>query len=347
MISTLIDFANTLERDWSIEDHSQKALSFLSDLSINQTLEVFESSVAEWMGSCNLPKQVNLYNNFGEPSVSLFNNGKFAVDLYFWRKNDTIIHSHGFRGAFKLLYGLSLHEVFNVQTAEKFTSDIKRTSLESQKINILKPGDVHEITPELTHRVVHIDDPTVTLCVRTVEDTELEQWHHLPTGLSYKKKNLSEKLVKQVLYFQYLLNSDSLKAEQFIKNLLTGLDVSSQISLYESLCYGEVGLDESSFTVIEKEFKSIFESTNWFAMYKKYYESLGVKLQESLAENKELKFLAHAVNSNYSVEKTKDLLSLFTNKNLDELCKSLLENNNVFTNGFEETQRSKIENYLL
>ena len=29
-----------------------------------------------------LPEQVNLHNTFGQPPVTLFNNGRFVVDLY-------------------------------------------------------------------------------------------------------------------------------------------------------------------------------------------------------------------------------------------------------------------------
>ena len=99
MIESLINFAKQLEQDWSIKDHPQKAKDFLSDLKVTQSLKDFELEVNKLLLNIKVPEQLNLYNNFGEPSLTIFNNGKFAVDIYFWRKNDTLIHSHGFRGS--------------------------------------------------------------------------------------------------------------------------------------------------------------------------------------------------------------------------------------------------------
>jgi len=292
-----------------------------------------------------LPSQLNLYNNFGEPSLTIFNNKKFAIDLYFWRKNDTIIHSHGFRGAFKVLFGQSFHEQFKVQLLNSYANDIQETKLLSEHIKIMNPGDVNIISPQLTHRVVHIDNPTVTLCIRTVEDTALDQWHHLPTGLSFKKKNLSEKTIKQVLYFQYLLESNLDIASDFLNKLLGNLETSDKISLYESLCYSEIGLNEDSFNFIENKYKEIFEKEEWFSIYKNYFSELSSKLQEINADSKEFKLLAHLINCDYEKEQVREILNSVSNNNLDDLLVGLSKQNGIFTCGHEESQLQKINSY--
>lgn len=345
MIESLINFAKKLEKQFDIDEIPKAANEFLSDFKIDKSLSDFEIEIKNWLLENNIPRQVNLYNNFGEPSLTIFNNQKFAVDLYFWRKNDTIIHSHGFRGAFKVLYGLSLHEQFKVQLINSYASDIQETKLLIEETKVMSPGDVNIINPALTHRVVHLDNPTVTLCIRTVEDKKLDQWHHLPTGLSFKKKNLSEKTIKQVLYFQYLLESNIKVAGEFLNNILSKLDTSDKISLYESLCYSEIGLNEESFNFIENKYKEIFEKEEWFSLYKNYFSGLSSKLQELGADKKEFKLLAHLINCDYEKKQVREILKSVSSENLEDLLVNLSSQPGIFSDGHEEGQLQKINFY--
>jgi len=345
MISQFIGIAKELEAKFSKEAFSKESVVLLQQLELSLSLSDFEREVANWTQSNDMPKQLNLYNNFGEPSLTLFNNGQFAVDLYFWRSNDTIIHSHAFRGAFKVLYGSSLHEVFSVVSKSVFSSDIQTTNLTSESINILSAGEIHEINSELTHKVVHLADPTVTLCVRTVEDTELDQWHHLSTGLSYKKSNLSVEVVKQVLYFQYLLNSDLDEANLYLDHLLSKLKISAQISLYESLCYGELGLSDHAFQGAEQKFKIIFEAEPWFGLYQKYHQQELITLNDLNIKDTDLKLLIHSANAGYGKESTANLLLALSNSNLQEVYEKVLIHLNTLPSEIQKSYLLKLKPY--
>ena len=319
MLKNIIENCTKLENGWTRESFPGSATAVLENLEFKGSLEAFEAEVGEWLESAKLPKQLN---------------------LYFWRKNDTLIHSHGFRGAFKILYGVSLHEEFNVKTVEQFSRDLLKTKLSQKSIKIMKAGDVQLIGPEmaLTHRVVHLADPTVTLCVRTVEDSELSQWHHLSSGLSFQKKHISEKTIKKNLYFQYLLQSDLKKAKSFYVKLLNELSTAEQISLYEGVCFDQIGLDPDVTELLSEMIYERFQKENWFKLYAKHYESIQSNLQESYAESAELKLVAHAINNKFSRKQLDELLGEFSKKSSFELTKELKENTYVFTEGFEDRQ---------
>ena len=59
--------------------------------------------------------------------------------------------------------------------------------------------------------VVHIDNPTVTLCIRTCNDITIPQWHHFENGLSILKRELDESVYKKLFYFDYCLTKHPTK----------------------------------------------------------------------------------------------------------------------------------------
>jgi len=59
-------------------------------------------------------------------------------------------------------------------------------------MSILEPGDVRAILPaeKLTHRVIHLESPTVTLCVKTINEPGLHQWEYYADGLALQRHDL-------------------------------------------------------------------------------------------------------------------------------------------------------------
>ena len=116
MINSLEELGHCIERAWAKENDeralfSQISYDHLAKFSNRYSLEELEKDLAVWLANSKLPKQLNIYNNFGQPPVTIFNNSKFVIDLYFWTDIDTSIHSHSFSGAFKVLYALEVRGV--------------------------------------------------------------------------------------------------------------------------------------------------------------------------------------------------------------------------------------------
>ncbi len=349
MIDNIINDINTLEKSWDITKFPEQSVKILQNLNCHLSFEEFEAEVAMWLSKTKkLPTQVNLYNSFGEPPVTIFNNNKFAVDIYFWRKNNTLIHSHAFRGAFKVLYGQSLHEQFQVEVLEPIDDDILLSKLKNSQKIIMKAGASQVINPgmELVHRVVHLDNPTVSLCIRTVNDVELAQWHHLPSGISYQKHNLTEETIKKISFFEFMYNSDSNKALEFLGHLLSGMTTSAQLDLCESLLTNELGLSEDITSIALNEIQKIFTNKKWYQNYSEHFNQMAKNLDEYQLSSAGTKLLAHAINSNYSAVETKNLLSEVTTKNVDELTQALLTGPPIFCDDYYELQIKKVKNYF-
>ncbi|MGH1468188.1 MAG: hypothetical protein ACRBBP_04810 [Bdellovibrionales bacterium] len=348
MIKDLQKLAKSLEKNWSLEEFPRQATELLKSYSPKESLKAFEAEVEEWLlDSEKLPEQVNLYNVFGEPALTIFNNGKFAVDVYFWRKNDTLIHSHGFRGAFKVLFGKSLHEEFTVKEFNKEEVDIYSSSVERKNIEILESEEVKTILPgnELVHRVLHLDNPTVSLCVRTVNDTDLSQWHHLSTGISYRQRNTENVTVKHMLYLQYRFEESPQAGSVYLSKILDGMSVSEQLNLYEAVFKDEFGLSEevSLFTV--EAMRERFLKFKWFSSYESHYETVSEHLAEYQASRGDLKLLAHGINCGYSIKEVTDLIG--EGAAVEALCQELLLEEGLFIDEIRENQEALISRFLV
>ena len=146
-----------------------------------------DQGLTRWfLRAAELPEQVSLHNTFGQPPITLFNNGKFVIDIYLWLTCDTSVHSHGFRGAFRVLHGKSLHETFKVKVSRRIAPGVMQCDPGIPRMTLLEPGDVRTILPgeKLTHRVIHLENPTVTLCVKTINEPGIYQWEYYPDGLA-------------------------------------------------------------------------------------------------------------------------------------------------------------------
>lgn len=351
-LGELITLSQKIESQYDLVKFPKIAFDVLENLKFEMSFENFEQAVAQWLLDLpELPKQVNLYNLFGEPSISIFNNGKFSVDLYFWRTNDTLIHSHGFRGAFKVLYGRSLNEEFKVETTDDLgrlnqtvKSEVVSSKVLLSKSEVLRTGESRTILPgmELVHRVLHLDNPTVTLCIRTVDDKELSQWHHLSSGISYLQRNIDELTIKRILYFQFLFESDQNKAKNYLDHMLGLTSVATQLALYEGLFQDEFGLDpETTYFMIE-HMRLRFEDLKWFSQYEDHYKKMTQALFEVQASEGSLKLLAHGINSGYSIEDLKLLLKSVTNEDISTLCQKLLDEELIFNEEHYELQQETI-----
>ncbi len=348
MISEILNKINILESSWDLTTFPQKALDVLKKLKPSGSFFEFETEVAQWLlQTQTLPEQVNLYNSFGEPPITLFNNKKFAVDIYFWRKNDTLIHSHAFRGAFQVLFGQSLHEKFEVQQSEHIHSDIQFTDLKSTERKILTAGHCQMIPPSqvLIHKVCHLNNPTVTLCIRSVNDTELSQWHYLPTGLSFKKHNLTEETIKRILYFEFLYKSHPDSSIVFLDNALKRLPDSGLIDLYEGLFINEMGLGQEALSVALDEVEQKILLKKWSSRYFQALRESSVLLNEQTVTKPELKLLAHSINSRYSAKETQALVSEISSKPLNTLLHDLTMGCPVFSEEHYEQQALRVDQF--
>lgn len=161
----MINKISQLARQIECQEKKTPKISFakicanaLENFEIDESLSYIQSEIAHWLLKSDLPEQLNVYNNFGQPPVTIFNNKRFVIDLYFWLEADTSIHGHAFSGAFKVIHGQSVHETYSIKEKQFYAPDIMATDIQREKIQLLQKGDVHIITSgnSFSHRVVHL-----------------------------------------------------------------------------------------------------------------------------------------------------------------------------------------------
>jgi hypothetical protein len=273
------ELAKQVAQEWqksgeSLESFASIATDCLERLKYNWTLEELEAELRKWAVSGEpMPAQMNVHNAFGQPSITVFNNGRFVIDLYFWVDFDTSIHSHGFRGAFKVIHGESLQETFLAPITEKIADDLLLVDMAESKVEMLKEGSVRTIAPgtDLTHRVIHLAKPTVSLCVKTINEPEIKQWVYLPTGLAVQKQILPVDLIKQVYLYQYLYLLERQDATSFLSSVLNGLKTSQQIHLYEDAASGALELHDEVIDALTGAILARHEGTKWWSRYEANY----------------------------------------------------------------------------
>lgn len=275
------------------------ALSVLSDFKYSLDQSGLDQALAEWFIESPIPEQVNLHNNFGQPPVTLFNNGKFVVEAYIWLNFDTSLHSHGFRGAFRVLHGSSLHEEYAVKTLDRIAPDVQLTELGLPKSEILLPGDIRPIAPgqELSHRVIHLENPTVTLCVKTINEPSVRQWNYFANGLAIQKRAVPESLVKSIYYFQYLCTRDEERAAKFLFEILNVLEISMQMNLFEEIAAGTLDLSEETAHFILETITARFSKEEWLKLYDGANLGKMTELDFSVSDLPLARLAGHAVNT--------------------------------------------------
>lgn len=256
------------------EQFPAKCEDILKKLEFITPLEDFSKELGQWLLNEKLPKQLNVYNNFGQPPVTLFNNGEFVVDLYFWMQADTSIHSHSFAGAFKVLFGKSLHENYKIQEKKIYSEDVILNTLTKMESKNLLPGDTVQIIRGngFNHRVVHLGKPTITLCIRTISDLTIPQWHHFENGLSILKQELKESIYKNLFYGDYLYQLNPKEAKKFLGQFIRSIRNSEAMNLFEQLSVDTMGISEDAQEMIYNLMMKRFNKEEWFQIYEANFD---------------------------------------------------------------------------
>jgi len=354
------DLSSKVERLWleqqgSYEVFPQLATRALQDFNYDWTQDRLDQEIARWLlESDKLPDQINVHNTFGQPPLTVFNNGRFVVDLYIWLNFDTSLHSHGFRGAFRVLHGLSLQEEFNTEVKEQAAPDIMFTDLGRPEIAVLKPGDVRTIWPgrDLTHRVIHLEAPTVTLCVKTINEPDLHQWNYFANGLAIQKRQLSAALFKAVYYFQYLLLQNEDEAAGFLDQWLGKLDISLQMNLYEEIAAGGLDLGEETTHVILESILARHEDSPWLKQYQSASHAALTELDFAACASAVGRLLGHVISSGYSLNQVRETInevagSPLSQQDIEQEVLALARTPNLFHIDFDEEEIQQIQQAII
>jgi len=108
-------------------------------------------------------------DNFAQPAITVYRDDRFRIEVLFWTEQMVeTCHSHVSDGAFCVLSGTRLHQVYELHGARDVTENLTLGALRMGPIEVLGPGDIRALTPGLDfiHSEWFNDPVSVSLGIR-------------------------------------------------------------------------------------------------------------------------------------------------------------------------------------
>jgi hypothetical protein len=172
LIKLIENELDQLNLSWSFSLDNSDQFAGLAQTSLQNILARFnEDDLYNIIKSLDsFPAQSFPNNEFGELPYTLVRRDMIFFDVYIWSHFETSIHDHHFCGAFAILKGQSLQHLYSYQAHEKIAEGVDKGELSMVESRKLYPGDTQQIrvADKFIHRVLHLDHPTITICIRTL-----------------------------------------------------------------------------------------------------------------------------------------------------------------------------------
>src|SRR5690349_14429430 len=150
-LDLLLELGPLVEMRWRKNDYSEELFPEIAAQALTETAlhsRVDPWQVIPWLETVTqLPRQVDLEGNFGNPPITLYDGSRFHISVYFWVNGTTTIHQHSFAGAFQVLLGSSIHTRYTFKIDRAINAHFQTGQLTLEESDLLVKGDVREIIP--------------------------------------------------------------------------------------------------------------------------------------------------------------------------------------------------------
>jgi len=218
-----------IEQRWKDKNYGEWAFPEIAAQSLAEAEAIEKVDLQDILrcvhNSTALPQQHK--DDFSDLPVTLYQGPRFSVDVYFWLDGTTAIHQHSFSGAFQVLSGSSIHNLYTFEQEQGINSYLSVGRVLLQEVQSLTRGEIRKILPgrQFIHSLFHLDRPSVTITVRTNgEPTALPQYSYLKPYFSidpFFKEQLTAKKVQSV---RMLLRMKDPTAYPLIDELVSSSD---------------------------------------------------------------------------------------------------------------------------
>lgn len=218
-----------VERGWGKVGHAPDCLPAIAEEVLRDTEVPSDLSATNLLDnvirSTCLPEQHDAAARFGQPPITLWRNDKFFVAGLCWFDGTTAIHEHGFCGAFRVLEGASVHTRAVFEPARAASSHLVFGNLDLIDSEVLRVGDVRQILlgEAGIHSLFHLDEPSVTIVVRTYADKS-PQYRYLRPGLAYDPDFEDASVRRRLQAMQAMQRLDQSRAFDFATHAMRGDD---------------------------------------------------------------------------------------------------------------------------
>lgn len=200
MFTTIDALARDVADAWARVDHDEKQFPEIAARALDRPLDLdFPSLARRICEGAALPEQRRLDQAFGQPAITLHHGERFVIEALCWHSGSPAIHQHAFSGAFRVVTGHSVHSRYSFVEHERLDPRILLGTLQLVGVDLLDHTTVAQIPrgPGLIHSAFHLDNPSMTVVVRTYDASEPE-YSYLPPGVAFDPSARSPTLHKKL-----------------------------------------------------------------------------------------------------------------------------------------------------
>ncbi|RYE89896.1 MAG: hypothetical protein EOO75_11045 [Myxococcales bacterium] len=164
-------------RRWREAEFNEASFSVIAHEELERTpghLAIEPDDILEWVNQPHfeLPSQADIEASFANPPVTVYRGQRFYIDVNFWLDSTTVIHEHGFDGAFQVLSGSSLHTAHTFRELRRYSASVGLGEMTALPSELLTPGSTRVIQAgsSFSHALFHLERPSSTIVVRTVHN---------------------------------------------------------------------------------------------------------------------------------------------------------------------------------
>ena len=260
---------------------------------------------------CNAAHQID--SPFGDLQQIMYSHSKFYIECLYWCDGTTAIHDHGFSGAFYVMSGSSINVEYDFEPQERINHHFSFGKLSHPRISKLTAGMAKSIYSgqRFIHSVFHLDNPTVSIVVRTYQDDDaLPQFDYRDNKIRLVEQLLPE-FSKKITAFRFILQSNTEKFVRLFKKIYLESPFDERYWLIRAFYPNLIQLpylwDFINAIDCSKN-KMILETVALEAMLHKV-----IQLRNSISDKDTRYFLALLLN----LPTWKELLSFITQYNMD------------------------------
>jgi hypothetical protein len=211
VLSAIDALARDIDRSWARAGHGRDAFCEIAVAALHRPLELDLPTVARSVcAGAVLPQQRAGAELFGQPTITLHHDERYVIEAVCWHTGSADIHQHPFAGAFRLLTGTSVHSRYSFVETERPDARLSFGALHLEDLELLDDQVVVPIPygPSLIHSAFHLDNPTMTVVVRTHDDVG-PSYRYLPPGVAFDPGARSPDLDKRLELLDTLSRSNT------------------------------------------------------------------------------------------------------------------------------------------